>query len=303
MQAILILAHRNFDQIFQLCKTLKPDFEIYIHFDVKIPLNQAQKDLMEQDAIHYISEIDVHWGAWSVTEAELRLMEEALKNPKIDFVHLISGQDWPLQNPKKIREFYEKNDKIYLMAKPAKEETKSGERLIWWQQFYFNYDKINRRSTWGKIYHRVSLNLQRLLRINKLKKLGIDLEIYSGPQWCNLPRDVAQYCLDFMSQYPNYSKMLQTSFCSDEFWLPTIVYNEPKFSERIVGKYYRYIKWEEQHGSYPAILDERDYEAIRSSGAFFGRKFDTAYSQDLINRLESQNKSSVAHVERKKYEN
>ncbi len=285
MQAILILAHRNFDQVYQLAQYLNSDFEIYIHFDVKMPLNQSQKKQLEEVGIHYISEIDVCWGAWSVAKASYRLMEEALKNPKIDYIHFISGQDWPLKNPSRIKEFYENNDKIYLMAKPAKEETKSGERLIWWQQFYFNYDKINRRSTLGKLYHRVSLSLQRLLHVNKLKKLGIDLEIYSGPQWCDLPRDVAQYCLDYMKQHPNYIKMLQTSFCSDEFWLPTIIYNAPQFSERIVADYHRYIKWEEQHGSYPAILDERDYEAIKASGDFFGRKFDIAHSQKLIVRL------------------
>lgn len=285
MQAILILAHQNFDQVYQLAQYLHSEFEIYIHFDTKMPLSQSQKNQLELVGIHYISEIDVHWGAWTVTQAMYRLMEEALKNPEVECVHFISGQDWPVQKPSRIREFYEKNDRIYLMAKPARTETKSGERLIWWQQFYFNYDKINRRSTFGKIYHRISLVLQRLLRVNKFKKLDIQQEIYSGPAWCDLPRDVAQYCLDFMVQHPNYVKMLQTSFCSDEFWLPTMIYNESKFSDRIVGEYYRYIKWEEQHGSYPAILDERDFAAIKNSGAFFSRKFDTAYSQELITRL------------------
>ena len=35
MQAVLILAHKNFDQVAQLSKLLQRKFEIYIHFDKK----------------------------------------------------------------------------------------------------------------------------------------------------------------------------------------------------------------------------------------------------------------------------
>ena len=36
MQAILILAHKNIDQVTKLATTLNNNFEVYIHFDKKM---------------------------------------------------------------------------------------------------------------------------------------------------------------------------------------------------------------------------------------------------------------------------
>ena len=64
-----------------------------------------------------------------------------------------------------------------------------------------------------------------------------------------------------------------TGFCPDEFWVQTILYNSP-YRERIVQDYHRYILWNEQHGSYPAILDESNYTDILKGDYHFMRKID-----------------------------
>lgn len=70
----------------------------------------------------------------------------------------------------KLYNVFENNSKIYLGYKLAK-KIKSGQNTLLWQKFYFNYDKLNRRSFFEKIYHRFLIRLQKLLHINKLKNL------------------------------------------------------------------------------------------------------------------------------------
>ena len=92
MQAMLILAHKNVDQVLQLASKLNRRFEVYIHFDTKCPVSEKEKSFMDDNGIKHISEVDVNWGSWSIGEVAYRLMKLALKNPDISYVHVISRQ-------------------------------------------------------------------------------------------------------------------------------------------------------------------------------------------------------------------
>ena len=290
MQAILILAHKNIEHVTKLATILHNNFEVYIHFDKKMNIPENYKQILDKKNIHYISKIDVHWGSWSIGAATVLLMKEVLKNRQIEYIHVISGQDWLTIPSKNIYDKFIDNDRIYMTYSKAKNVKKKGESIILWQKYYFNYDKINRRSTFGKIYHRGLLLIQSLLRINKFKKLGINLEIYSGENWVDMPRDAVEYCINYLESHPNLLKMLQTGCFSDEFWMKTILCNSPEFKQRIVKNHHRYIKWQKQHGSYPAILDMSDFDNIINGDYIFARKFENPYSDELITQLNRNNK-------------
>lgn len=291
MQAILILAHKDVEHVKRLALKLQRSFAIYIHFDKKLKLTPADQAFFEKHGINYISEVSVNWGSWSIGEATVRLMQKALADPSITYVHVISGQDWVTQNVTKLYQRFENDDKIYMTYERARDVKKSGEPIIWWQQYYFNYDRIKRRTLFGKIYHRFSLAIQTLLRVNKFKRLGIELEIYAGANWVDLPRDAALYCLDYLKTHPNLQKMLATGCFSDEFWMQTILCNAPQFTSRITNDHHRFIKWEPQHGSYPAILDERDLSALKEKEYFFARKLESGLSDTLITELDTHNEN------------
>ncbi len=59
----------------------------------------------------------------------------------------------------------------------------------------------------------------------------------------------------------------------------------------IINDHHRYIKWEKQHNSYPAILDEHDLDAILTNDYFFARKFEKEYSHSFIEVLDKANKN------------
>lgn len=283
MQAVLIIAHSDVEQVSRLANLLTSYFEVYIHFDKKLLLTRVQTDRLDTNKhIHYFSKINVHWGGWSIGQVAVELMQHALKNPKVKYLHLISGQDWPLQNIEKIYKFYENNDQIYLQHYSVKGKRKTGEPMIWWQKYYFPYDHINRRTFYGKVYHRLSLAIQTVLRVDKLKKLNINQEIYSGANWCDIPRDAAKYALEYLHNHPNLRSMLETGCFSDEFWLQTILCNSKKYKSRLNNNIHRFILMKHQHGSRPAILDRSNLNQIKGSDAQFGRKFVSPYSNSLM---------------------
>lgn len=286
MQAVLIIAHRDVDQVIQLANILAPRFEVYIHFDKKLSLtNQQTSELKSNRHVHHFSKIDVHWGGWSIGQVAVDLMKWALKNPDISYLHLISGQDWPVQPIDKIYQFYEKNNQIYLQHYNVVGKKKTGEPMIWWQKYYFPYDRMNRRTFYGKIYHRLNLIVQTICRVNKFKKLNIHYDIYSGANWCDIPRDAAEYALAYFDNHPNLRKMLATGCFSDEFWLQTILCNSAEYRNRLNNNIHRYILMEHQHGSRPAILDMSNVKQIESSDAQFARKFVSPYSDELLKHV------------------
>ena len=289
MQAIIILAHKDIPQVIRLSALLSQRFKIYIHFDKKVVLSSTNKQQLNSLKVNYFSLVNVNWGSWSIGEAALLSMQKVLEDPQIDYIHIISGQDWPLKNLKDIYDFYDHNSSIYMSYSASKDHKKSGESLVNWQKYYFNYDKINRRSLYGKIYHRFNILIQSLLRVNKFKKYNFDLKLYNGANWMDLPIDVVKFLVDYANTHPNIMYIFKTGFCSDEFWVQTILLNSPQFNKRIINNNYRFVKWQKQHNSYPAILDDSDYEAVKKSNAFFGRKFDFKYSKSLIKKLNVQN--------------
>lgn len=63
MQAVLILAHKNIQQIIQLANLLSRKFEVYIHLDKKCPVESGLMHELESNIhAHFFQKIDVHWG-------------------------------------------------------------------------------------------------------------------------------------------------------------------------------------------------------------------------------------------------
>lgn len=291
MQAILMLAHTNFDWVKCLAEKLAKSFEVYIHFDKRYHLKQGQYEELNKQCIHCFQKEKVMWGGYSITAATIYLMKEILKDPRISYVHIISGQDWPAIPVKEIFDFYENEDRIFMLSSRAEGCIKSGQNILNWQCFYYNFDVIPRRNVFGRIYHRVIYKIQQILGVDKLKKYVPGLEIYQGPNWMDLPRYALEYLLEYWDRNEGLRMVFKTGFCPDEFWVQTILENSP-YKEKIERNYHRYILWEQKNGSYPAVLDRTDLERVKQGDYHFIRKVIPVYSQELINGLDSSDTCS-----------
>lgn len=293
MQAVLILAHKNIDQVIKLSKQLIPTFNIYIHIDTKTNLTNSQRDeLQNLKNVQYISQYNVKWGSYSIVKATISLMKLALQNKENTYFHLISGQDWPIKNAQIIYKYFENNDKIYMDYYRMLDKIKTHEPEIWWVKYYFNYDQINRRTFFGKVYHRMLLLVEHTLNINKLKKYNLDEDqMYAGQEWVDIPREPLEFALNYYDKHPELKKVYSTSFCSDEMWLQTILCNS-KYRAKIDKNIHRFIVKEsgKLHGEKPIYLTEQNFNDMVASDDFFARKLTAPISDKLIDMLIKYNK-------------
>lgn len=62
MQAVLITAHNNMQQIIKLSKKLVNNFEVYIHFDTKMIVNKGDLETLNNLGVHHYQRYNVNWG-------------------------------------------------------------------------------------------------------------------------------------------------------------------------------------------------------------------------------------------------
>lgn len=112
--AILLLCHKNAEQINLFLQTMKPpDIDFYIHVDKK---SHITNQIAKRPDIHILSDslrVDVQWGGISMIQATLNMLQEAYCSKKFDYYWLCSGQDFPLKTPKEIvlyfQNYWDKN--------------------------------------------------------------------------------------------------------------------------------------------------------------------------------------------------
>lgn len=303
-QAVLILAHNHMDQVLKLAEYLLTTFNVYIHIDKKTQLTRTQSTKMQQMLTDYsgnttsknifkvVSIYDVKWGSYSIVRATIDLMKLAYRDQINDQFHLISGQDWPLKPLNKIYDFYDGNDITYMDYYLTTEKVKSHEPEIWWVKYYFNYDQVNRRTLFGKIYHRVLLLIQTIFRVNKLKNTKWnEQQMYAGKEWIDIPREALGVALDQYGSDKELQHIFATSFCSDEMWLQTVLCNNKNYHGKVDKNIHRFITevTKNGHGATPDILTEKYYDEIVNGDAFWGRKFVSPDSDKLLKLLQKHN--------------
>ena len=105
----LILAHKNPSQLARLVKHLiDGNDSVIIHVDAKTDEAPFIEALAGYENVFFCSRrISVNWGGFSIVEATVSLMETMIKNVGLsDYVHLLSGQDFPLKSHQQIKRFF-----------------------------------------------------------------------------------------------------------------------------------------------------------------------------------------------------
>lgn len=217
-------------------------------------------------------------GGASHLWAILYLCKEALKNKDISYVHIISGEDWPCKNIEEIYDFFEGKSDVYMQFQEIEKIGK-----IHMQRYYSFLNLINYRKLFQKLFVRGLWLIQKILKVNRLKKL--DFPLYSGLVWGELPRAALEYCFEYIYKNPEFPEFLEYGFASEEFFFGSIFMQSSYWKERCVQNNFRYMQWEKRNGSYPAILDESDYEKIKAGGYFFMRKVRMPISEKLMERF------------------
>jgi len=284
--AYLIMCHTDFYILEKLLILL--DFEmndIYIHVDKKVKdFNfDYYRKLLKKSNLYYVKQTDVRWGTYKQIECELLLFEEAHKK-KYQYYHLLSGIDLPLKPQKEIHDFFEKHKGMEFIAFDNHNKVKkyAHERILY--RHYF----VNQLRGKNKIISRFfnSLHSRLLLLQKKLKiKRKIPFQVRKGANWISITDELVNYILENKKIIKKY---FSKSYCADEVFVQTLVYNS-SFYRNVYSKkdddylgIKRYIDWKRGN---PYTFTEEDFDLLINSKCFFARKFSTETDKVVIDKI------------------
>lgn len=283
MQAVVITAYKSFEQLQELAELLSEKFLVYIHIDRRVPKDKYEA--LKSGGIRVYSLYPVNWGGSNHLKAILYLMHEALKeHPDLDYIHIISGQDWPTRPVEEIYNFFDGNLDIYMCSESLEDKSVNNlERIRNWQKYYSFLDIFDYKQMKQKLFVKGLVQFQKLMGVDRLKK--IDIKLCHGLVWGGMPGKAARACFDFIKENPDFMTFMEYGHASEEFFFQTIFENSKDWKPHLMNQNLRFMLWERKHGSYPGILDEDDLEKIKEGNYMFMRKVEFPISRGLVDRL------------------
>lgn len=280
-QAVLILAHNQVSLLKKLILQLDcKDIDIFLHIDKSLKRFNCSElsGLVKYSDICIYQKFDIKWGAFSMAEAEIFLLKEAIKK-KYYYYHLISGVDLPIKKIDKIVMYFSHQNAQFVHFVGQSVPDNILERC----KYYWFFTQFMGRA--GGKYDEISLKIQRLIGINRLKKQN-DV-VQWGSQWFSITNEFAQYVIE---KEKWIKKTFKCSCCCDEMFIQTLLFNS-SFNDKIYNKSFndnydsnkRCIDW--KRGTPYVFSNDDDIQILLKSNAIFARKFDYELYPQIVDGL------------------
>lgn len=241
----------------------------------------------EKARIYYVkNRISANWGAFSLVEATLNGLKEMLSNhTDIDYISLLSGQDYPIKQNKIILEYLSENKEKEFMhfdPFPTNELPNGGMDRI---EYYYDYDNNFMRKDQYEI---------------EMKSLGIrrnfieNMRPYHGSQWWTLSRQCVEHVLDYIEHNKEIINFYRYTRFSDEQVFQTIIMNS-NYAKNVVKNNLRHIDWSSvdlttldwiDNPPHPKVLTISNLKSLLKSKHFFARKFDDTIDGKILDELD-----------------
>jgi len=291
MQSVLITAYKDPDNLFDLLNYFGRHFAVYLHVDRRVVAGWRRQGIWSQlarhPAVRHLSaRYSVHWGGINHLLAILDLSAKAVAMPDCSYVHLITGQDFPLISRAQLLDFPNRAkgksfiDYAKLPTPYWPNEDGGFDRL----RYFHLYDilDLGRSSN----LDREAVKLQRKLRI--CRPLPQRLQLYGGSTYWSLSADCVRYTVKPERQKHRLLRRLHHCFCAEEIFFQTMLVNSA-YASTLACTNLRYIDWTGNHErGLPAVLDKRDLNAVLSSEALFARKVDSGVSKVFKENVRSR---------------
>lgn len=282
------MAHGSWEILKTLVSMLDDERnDIFLHIDKKSNLlaahggdapccKEAANALVVVKAHLFVLEnrVDVRWGNLSQIKAEYALFEEALKHGPYAYYHLLSGQDLPIKTQDFIHHFFDEHQGTEFIG------FTHGEEFEWdCRRKMMRYWILTRftRTKWGFV-NAVTKRLDKYLSLFLslfLHRSKIDFA--KGANWIS----ITQKCMEYVvSQKTFVMKRFNHTFCPDEFFVQTLVWNNPELRQSLYSETDEYegcmrlIDWNRGN---PYVWTMADREELQASQRLFARKFDMAH--------------------------
>lgn len=259
------------------------DFHVYIHWDKKHVTTALINKLAAHPSVERVcSSYAINWGGRNQLAAMMELCRYALEdlslagNPPC-FIHSISGTDILIHTLDEFKAFFEiHSDEGFMefFSLPYKGWSEGGLNRL---TLRHPLDRLAIRESTQEyqIYHRY-LAIQHAC--HKQRDLP-DMQLYGGSCWWSLPHKMVVYWIQHSNDNGLYDRMEDT-FGPEEIHLQTVLLNSP-YREQIKNTPLRYMCWDYEARSTPALLENYDLTRMLQSRHLWARKIASGVSDDI----------------------
>lgn len=297
--AYLILAHNQPNHLSRMINTLNSEnVSFYVHIDRKSDISPFNLSQYPENVFFLENRITVTHGGFSMVDAIIRLMIEALKDNGTEYFIFLTGWDYPIKDNKSIFNFLSNSYPMnFLNFYPLVGDANLIKNI---QRYYF-IDFIGQFPKPIRIPLKIIQYLIQTIPLNR--KFIPGMTPYRGSSSFCLNRTTVAYIIEFVNseKWRKYIDFFKFVSCADEIFFHTIILNSPnaaacRFYERDIinsktpmknenKAYLHYIDWNSKREN-PAQLDMTDLEKLMSSDALFARKFNEVKSRQLLESID-----------------
>lgn len=280
MHAAAITAFKDPAMLATLVDALiERDFLVFVHIDRRSRFPAETIAAIEAKGGIVERRYRVVWGGYTHLLALVGLIRRAVADPRVTYVHTLSGQDYPIKSAAEIGRICD--GRIFLCSEPLAETDAEIQHRFRSRKFLY---PIERWRSIPRPFARAVDWAQSALGIARRRTRDFTAtQIFKGLVWLSMPVEVARHTVE-SPVARRFLHDLRLSHLPEEFFFQTVIAHSP-FADRIFGDELRYMDWDLRDGVRPAVLDLRDLSALAASPALFARKFDSRKSAELIDRL------------------
>lgn len=290
MHAILITAYKDFPVLVRLVERLDQSFfKIYVHVDRRSTIGPAQLDKLKALGCQVCKLHAIKWGSFSHLRAIMELIQRALGAGGVDYLHIISGQDYPIHD----KEYFERlcDGRIFLSLNLLDSEcdyVKSRYRI---RNIFGRLETVEGPlSTMHRYLDTFSRSVQTRFETFRTH-VGPFSKLYKGTVWSSLPANAAESLIDDPISR-KFFEATRTTYLAEEIFLQTYFMGS-KFRDLVVSDDLRFVDWRPRNGSVPAVLDLMHLRDLSCSKALFARKMSSDVSAALLDWIDTTRFPSV----------
>jgi len=249
-------------------------FDFYIHVDKKMDI-AGHLYLAKMPNVYFIKDrVNVVWGGYNTVEAIFRSIKEIFnKGIQYDYIHLMSGQDYPIKTAPCIYQFFEEN---------------AGKEFLELEHFDDWADEAYPRIT---EYHLTNYHFPGRYYVQKLmnkllptRESPIKMEFYGSSMFWALSSPCLKSIITLMDNNPRFRRFMQFTWGSDEFLFQTLVMNS-SFKQQVVNNNLLYLD-RVKGAPHPNILTNNHLQELMGSDKLFARKFDLAKDASILGSID-----------------
>lgn len=285
-KVFVVMAHQLPDQLNVFISQLLslPDSEVFVHVNKRN--DEIKKQLIADKRVHVSdNNIPVVWASDSFITAILNTMRE-VRASKIDYDYLFlcSGQDLLVKNG--IDEFLEAHKGEYFIDGYEEDKKRRAFLLYKWPSKYIRL--IDNKLNPTKIMRRLRIELFKRgfpFFKKKVEYNTKDIVFYRNWFWSAMPKDIADYMLQFLDENPGFGSIYKDSLAADEGIFLTLIMNSP-FKNRVKfngnGRSHSLHYDGKRSNGHSTVITSDEINDIESENCFFARKFDSRIDKDVI---------------------